>query len=78
MKSEPSAETSAQTISSLLDALDIYGLVPEQQQILQDRTRQILTTMEEPAKSMGWKVRARVGEKAPWHELPEADEMIVG
>ncbi len=69
--------TFTQTISNLLDALDAYGLTPEQQQILKDRARQILTMMEEAPKSMRWKVRAKVGEKVPWYELPEADKEIV-
>jgi hypothetical protein len=33
--------------------------------------------IEEAPKSMGWKMRARVGEKVAWYELPEADKEIV-
>jgi hypothetical protein len=69
--------TFKQTIHNLLGALDAYGLAAEQQQIVKDRAQQILTMIEEAPKSMSWKVRARVGEKVPWYELPEADKEIV-
>jgi hypothetical protein len=29
--------------------------------------------IEREPKSLSWKVRARVGEKKTWYELPEAD-----
>ncbi len=54
--------TFKQTIHNLLGALDAYGLVAEQQQVVKDRAQQILTMIEEAPKSMSWKVRARVGE----------------
>jgi len=69
--------TFKQTIHNLRGALDAYGLAAEQQQIVKDRAQQILTMIEEAPKSMSWKVRARVGEKVPWYELPEADKEIV-
>ena len=69
--------TFKQTIHNLLGALDAYGLTTEQQQVVKDRAQQILTMIEEAPKSIGWKVGARVGEKVPWYELPEADKEIV-
>jgi hypothetical protein len=69
--------TFKQTIHNLLGALDGYGLTSEQQQVIKDRAQQILTMIEEAPKSMGWKMRARIGEKVPWYELPEADKEIV-
>jgi len=29
--------------------------------------------MESAPKSFGWKMRARVGEKSRWYELPDSD-----
>lgn len=43
----------------------------------EDIVVQILTMIEEAPRSMSRKVRARVGEKVPWYELPEADKEIV-
>ena len=69
--------TFKQTIRNLLGALDAYGLTPDQQNVIKERAQQILNMIEEAPKSVGWKVRARVGEKVPWYELPEADKEIV-
>jgi len=69
--------TFEQMIHNLLGALDAYGLTLEQQQVVKDRAQQILAMIEEAPKTIGWIVRARVGEKVPWHELPEADNEIV-
>ncbi len=69
--------TFKQTIQNLLGAIDAYDLSSEKQQIVKDRAQQILTMMEEAPKSMGWKLRARVGEKVPWYELPEPDKEII-
>ena len=69
--------TFKQTIRNLLGALDAYGLTPDQQNVIKERAQQILNMIEEAPKSMGWKVRARVGEKVAWYELPEADKEIV-
>jgi hypothetical protein len=69
--------TFKQTIHSLLAALDGYGLSSEKQQLVKDRAQLILTMIEEAPKSMGWKIRAGVGEKVPWYELPESDKEII-
>jgi hypothetical protein len=53
------------------------SLTAEQQLVVKDRAQQILTMIEEAPKSMSWKVKARVGDKVPWYELPEADKEIV-
>jgi hypothetical protein len=66
-----------QTIHNLLGPLDAYGLVTEQQGTVKERAQRILSMIEEAPKSMGCKVRARVGEKVPCYELPEADKEIV-
>ncbi len=36
-----------------------------------DRARAIQRAIDEPAKSLRWKARARIGRHAPWYELPE-------
>jgi len=69
--------TFKQTIHNLLAAVDGYGLSSEQQQLIKDHAQLILTMIEETPKGMGWKLRARVGEKVPWYELPEPDKEII-
>ncbi len=36
-----------------------------------ERARAIQRAIDEPAKSLRWKARARIGRHAPWYELPE-------
>jgi len=33
--------------------------------------------IQQSPKSMRWKMRARIGERAKWYELPEPDKEIV-
>jgi hypothetical protein len=47
-----------------LDGFDRSGLVHE-------RVQQLLAAIEAQPKSRRWKLRARVGERARWYELPE-------
>jgi len=37
------------------------------------RIHELLRMMESQPKSLSWKMRARIGEKARWYELPESD-----
>ncbi|MDG6902679.1 MAG: hypothetical protein JRM80_12080 [Nitrososphaerota archaeon] len=37
------------------------------------RVQKLKSMMESAPKSFGWKMRARVGEKSRWYELPESD-----
>lgn len=69
--------TFKQTVQNLLNELNSYGLSSEQQQIISDRARKILDMIDEAPKTMRWKMRARVGQKVPWYELPEADKEVV-
>jgi hypothetical protein len=44
--------------------------LPERSTI-HDRIQRLLVTLESAAKSVKWKVRALVGERIRWYELPE-------
>ena len=69
--------TFKQTAQSLISALPSCGLAPDKQQVIKDRTQQILDMIKEAPKSIRWKMRARVGEKVTWYELPEPDREVV-
>jgi hypothetical protein len=43
----------------------------EQPRIVEQRARQLIKAIEEAPKSMGWQVRARLGERRPWYNVPE-------
>jgi hypothetical protein len=42
-----------------------------------ERVDRLIRIMEEEPKSLSWRVRARVGTKARWYELPESDNDAV-
>jgi predicted regulator of Ras-like GTPase activity (Roadblock/LC7/MglB family) len=43
----------------------------EQPGLVEQRARRLIKTVEEAPKSMGWQVRARLGERRPWYNVPE-------
>jgi hypothetical protein len=48
-----------------------YDLGDDERQRIATRFDEILARIEEEPKSRGWKLRARVGERRRWYELPE-------
>jgi len=43
----------------------------EQPGIVEQRARQLIKGIEDAPKSIGWQVRARLGERRPWYNVPE-------
>lgn len=64
-------------LRNILTALPKYALEPESLAIVQKRLEDIQNRIENEPKSVRWKIRARVGEKAQWYELPEQDKEVV-
>jgi hypothetical protein len=63
------------TITSNLEALDArtpsYALSREDQARVSSRIRALLERIEAAPKSRAWRLRARIGERVRWYELPE-------
>jgi len=53
------------------------GLDDEQRKRVSGRAESLKSSIEAMPKSMGWKMRARVGDRKRWYELPEADQEVV-
>jgi hypothetical protein len=53
------------------------SLDDEQRDRILARTDFLRKAIESAPKSMGWKMRAAVGDKKRWYELPEADQAVV-
>ena len=64
-------------IGNILNALPNYSLDQESIAIVQKRLEDLRNRIEAVPKSMRWKIRARVGEKAQWYELPEQDKEVI-
>jgi len=59
------------------NSLPSYSLSPEQQTMIKGKFDQLRKIIEDESKSFGWKMRARVGDKVKWYELPEQDVEVV-
>jgi hypothetical protein len=63
------------TITANLEALDThaetYALSSEERARVSSRIRTLLERIEAEPKSRGWRMRARIGERVRWYELPE-------
>jgi len=64
-------------INNILGALDAYQLDIKEKEITRQRLNDLNSRIENVPKSMGWKMRAKIGEKKRWYELPEGDKEIV-
>lgn len=70
-------KTFSVNLGNIMSALGQYKLEPENERTVRKRIEELTTLMENEPKSMAWKLRARVGEKVQWYELPERDKEIV-
>ncbi len=58
-------------------SLTSYSISPDQQAIVKGKMDDLRKKIEDEPKSFGWKMRARVGDKVKWYELPEQDAEVV-
>jgi hypothetical protein len=65
------------SLAKLQTSIDGFGLPAPESEAAKARIRELLEMVEKEPKSFAWKMRARVGEKVPWYELPEADKPFV-
>ena len=56
---------------------DIVGLGEEQRERVLEQVEKLMKAIEDAPKTMGWKMRATVGDRKRWYELPEADKEVV-
>jgi len=58
-------------------SLPTYSLDQSQQTIVKGKIAELRKKLDAEPKSFGWKMRARVGDKVKWYELPEQDVEVV-
>jgi hypothetical protein len=61
-------------LEALEDHLGRYELGEEGRGRIKERVETLLGRIEEEPKSLGWKVRAKIGERKRWYDLPEEVE----
>jgi hypothetical protein len=64
-------------LANVLTALPQYQLDAGSQETVRKRLQDLQTLIETVPKTTRWKIRARVGEKVQWYELPERDKEVV-
>jgi len=64
-------------LSKMPGYLDRIGLDEDRKRAVSGKAEGLNKAIESEPKSMGWKMRAAVGERKRWYELPEADQEVV-
>lgn len=61
-------------LDRIKNSLPNYALQQDQRDMVQQRIEVLRKTIESAPKSLKWTMRAKIGEKVRWYELPEADK----
>src|SRR5580698_3133441 len=69
-------KTFTMNLDRLLGMVNDFGLEDGEKKLVTDRVTLLKKMIEDAPKSFRWKMRARVGEKVQWYELPEADKEV--
>ena len=70
-------KTFTMNLDRILEGLPERELEPGEKEAVKARAERLRQAIENVPKSFGWKMRARIGERAVWYELPEADKEVV-
>ena len=70
-------KTFTMNLAKVPDYAEKVGIDEDQKKLASERATRLMAIIEEAPKSMGWKMRAAVGERKRWYELPEADKEVV-
>jgi hypothetical protein len=69
--------TFTMNLAKIPDYAARVGVDEGQRKLASERASRLVAVIEEAPKSMGWKMRAAVGDRKRWYELPEADKEVV-
>ncbi len=70
-------KTLTMNLDKVLKVVNEFELSDPEKALVTERVNKLRKMIEDAPKSMGWKMRARVGERVQWYELPEADKEVV-
>lgn len=70
-------KTFTTNLAKVPDFANTVGLGEEARKRVLEQAENLTKAIEDAPKSMGWKMRAAVGERKRWYELPEADKEVV-
>ncbi|MEA2321298.1 MAG: hypothetical protein QOD81_1148 [Solirubrobacteraceae bacterium] len=58
-------------VGTVIEHAPDYDVPAGERELMQARLREVLDRIEAEPKGRGWKLRARIGERKRWYELPE-------
>ncbi|MBI3116941.1 MAG: hypothetical protein HYZ12_06365 [Thaumarchaeota archaeon] len=64
-------------LEKIIRTLDGYDMEEGQKRLVRFRVEKLKKMIEDVPKSFKWKMRAKVGEKIRWYDLPEADQEVI-
>jgi hypothetical protein len=67
-------EESAQqrgTLARVENAVEHFDLTADSTDVVRSRVQELLHDLDAAPKSIAWRLRARVGERLRWYEIPE-------
>ncbi|HYB07631.1 MAG TPA: hypothetical protein VEB87_05705 [Nitrososphaerales archaeon] len=64
-------------LAKIAEYASSMGLDEEQRKCVTERAESLKSSIETMPKTLGWKMRAAVGERKRWYELPEPDQEVV-
>ena len=70
-------KTFTMNLSKVRDTAGNYGPSTSELDTVRSRIDKLSQMIDQAPKGFSWKMRASVGERVPWYELPEADKQIV-
>jgi hypothetical protein len=69
--------TFTMNLDRLIAGLTERDLEQGQKEVVKAKMERLRKVIEDTPKSLGWKMRARIGERVVWYELPTADKEVV-
>ena len=70
-------KTFTTNLGNIFRTQDGYDMEDDQKRLVKSRIEKLKKMIEDVPKSFKWKMRAKLGEKIRWYELPEADHAII-
>jgi hypothetical protein len=70
-------KTFTMNLEKLLGKVGDLNLEEDTKELVRNRVTKVRTMIEDCPKDLRWKMRARIGEKMKWYDLPEADKEVV-
>ena len=70
-------KTFTKNLDLLAAEINRWNLSDAEKESVLNRISRLRTLLQAAPKSLAWRMRAAIGERVPWYELPEADAGVI-